>query len=76
MSRALHRVDTPLALPEAAAVRDLAGQMLTAENFAAECAYLDRPSSRGFERPYGWAWALALHAEMVQHDAPWWTWHA
>lgn len=58
-------------LPEAAAVRDLAGQMLTAENFAAECAYLDRPSARGFERPYGWAWALALHAEMVLHDAPW-----
>jgi hypothetical protein len=58
-------------LPEAAAVRALTGQMFTAENFAAECAYLDRPSSRGFERPYGWAWALALHAEMVLHDAPW-----
>ena len=58
-------------LPEAEAVRTLAARMLTAENFAAECAYLNRPSSRGFERPYGWAWALALHGEMVRHHAPW-----
>lgn len=58
-------------LPEAAVVRELADQMLTEANFAAESAYLDRPSARGFERPYGWAWALALHSEMVQHDAPW-----
>lgn len=58
-------------LPEAGAIRSLAAEMLTADNFAAECAYLARPSARGFERPYGWAWALALHAEMVRHDAPW-----
>lgn len=58
-------------LPEAARVRALAAEMLTAENFAVETAYLARPSARGFERPYGWAWALALHAEMVWHDASW-----
>lgn len=58
-------------LPEAAQVRNQAARMLKEENFAAECAYLDRPSARGFERPYGWAWALALHAEMVRHDAAW-----
>ncbi|NBW76873.1 MAG: DUF2891 domain-containing protein [Sphingomonadaceae bacterium] len=58
-------------LPEAARVRALADEMLTAENFAVETAYLARPSARGFERPYGWAWALALHAEMVRHDASW-----
>lgn len=58
-------------LPEAEDVRSLAGRMLTEQNFAAECAYLDRPSARGFERPYGWAWALALRGEMVRHDAPW-----
>jgi hypothetical protein len=58
-------------LPEAAAVRERAVAMLTAENFAAETAYLARPSARGFERPYGWAWALALHGEMVLHHAPW-----
>ena len=58
-------------LPEAAAVRARAGEMLTEANFAAETAYLARPSARGFERPYGWAWALALHGEMVQHEAAW-----
>lgn len=57
-------------LPEAAKVRDLAARMLTADNFAGETAYLTRPSARGFERPYGWAWALALHGEMRRHDAP------
>lgn len=58
-------------LPEAAAVREQAAIMLTEANFAAETAYLARPSARGFERPYGWAWALMLHGEMVQHDAAW-----
>lgn len=58
-------------LAEAGAVRALASEMLTSENFAAECAYLARPSARGFERPYGWAWALALHGEMIRHDADW-----
>ena len=38
-------------LPTAARVRDLAQEMLTADNFAVETAYLARPSSRGFERP-------------------------
>ncbi len=56
---------------EAAAVLQRADTMLTATSFAAETAYLARPSARGFERPYGWAWALMLHAEMVQHDAAW-----
>ena len=58
-------------LEQAAGVRDLAARMLTAENFAVETAYLARPSARGFERPYGWAWALALQGEMRRHDAPW-----
>lgn len=31
---------------------------------AGECAYLERPGAAGFERPYGWAWALALQAEL------------
>ena len=58
-------------LPEAAAVRERAAVLLTKDNFAAETAYLARPSARGFERPYGWAWALALHGEMVEHEADW-----
>lgn len=58
-------------LPEAAAVRERAEIVLTAVNFAAETGYLARPSARGFERPYGWGWALALHGEMLRHDAAW-----
>jgi hypothetical protein len=58
-------------LPEAAAVRDKAARMFTADNWAAETAYLGRPSARGFERPYGWAWGLALHGELARHDQPW-----
>ena len=30
------------------------------------------PSSRGFERPYGWAWLLSLHLEATRHpDVRW-----
>ena len=43
----------------------------TPEKVAGELAYLDRPLSRGFERPYGWAWLLYLHLEAARHaDAP------
>lgn len=38
---------------------------------AGERAFLARPEARGFERPYGWAWLLALHAEAERHDAGW-----
>lgn len=48
----------------AADIRALFDRKLTAENIAGECAYLSRPSSRGFERPYGWAWALKLCATL------------
>ena len=34
----------------------------------AEAAYLDRPGARGFERPYGWGWLLALQAELELHE--------
>ncbi|MEG3175130.1 DUF2891 domain-containing protein [Sphingomonas sp. RB3P16] len=58
-------------LPEAAESRARAGAMLVPAKVAGECAYLERPASGGFERPYGWAWALALHGEAVRHDAGW-----
>ena len=39
----------------------LLDEMLTPANVAGELAYLDRAYRRaGFERPYGWAWLLAL----------------
>ena len=42
----------------------------TAAHVETERAYLDRPSSRGFERPYGWAWLLMLQAELNRHTTP------
>ena len=54
-------------LPEAAEIRALADDLFTPANIAAETAYLARPESRGFERPYGWAWLLMLAAELERH---------
>lgn len=58
-----------LAGPELAAggvdarVRDLVADRLSGQNLATEVAYLrQRPS---FERPYGWAWAAMLAAEVA-----------
>jgi len=57
--------------PAASRIRALADEMLVADKVAGEVAYLARPSSAGFERPYGWAWALALHGQAALHDAGW-----
>jgi hypothetical protein len=59
------------AIPEAAAIRALFDDAFTPPKVGAEVAYLARPSSRGFERPYGWAWLLKLQAELRRHEAPW-----
>lgn len=45
-------------------IRALFARNLTPEKIGGECAYLARPLSRGFERPYGWAWALKLCATL------------
>ena len=58
-------------LPEAEAIRARADVMLVPDKVAGELAYLARPTSGGFERPYGWGWLLALHGELARHDAPW-----
>ena len=58
-------------IPEAGRIADLAAQSFTAEKVSAELAYLERPLSRGFERPYGLAWLLALHLEAARHKEGW-----
>ena len=58
-------------LKAAARVEALMDEMLTPAKVAGELDYLDRAYSGGFERPYGWAWLLALHAEARRHDAGW-----
>jgi hypothetical protein len=51
-------------LRQAAEIRAALDEHLTAENLAAELAYFQAPGRASFERPYGWAWLLALAAEV------------
>jgi hypothetical protein len=53
---------------EAEAIRARFDQAFKPEKVAAELAYLHRPTSAGFERPYGWAWLLMLAAELRRHE--------
>jgi hypothetical protein len=57
------------ALPEAPAIRTLLDAQFATEKVQGELHYLEQPSARGFERPYGWAWALALEAELLRHES-------
>ena len=61
-------------IEEAPAIAELADDSFTGEKVAAELAYLGRPMSAGFERPYGWGWLLHLHLEASRHqDRAWAT---
>ena len=51
-------------LPQHDAIVDLFDRHLTPANICQECAYLERPESRSFERTYGWAWLLELAHEL------------
>ena len=55
-------------LPESAQIRTALNANLTAENIAAEVAYLKQPNRQSFERTYGWAWALKLAEELHGWD--------
>ena len=57
-------------LPGAVTVRARLAAHLTAANLATETAYFEPRDHRGFERMYGWAWALRLAAELKTWDAP------
>jgi len=58
-------------IKEAQGIAQLADISFTAEKVGVELAYLSRPLSRGFERPYGWAWLLQLHLEATRHHESW-----
>ena len=59
-------------VPEAADIRALFDRAFTTDKVQGERAYLDRPSARAFERPYGWAWLLKLQAELLAlGEGPW-----
>lgn len=52
-------------LAESAAIDSLFAEAFTVDKVETETRYLDLPMSRGFERPYGWAWLLMLQSELV-----------
>jgi hypothetical protein len=59
-------------MAEATHIAKLADETFTENRLAGELAYLKRPSSSGFERPYGWGWLFYLHLEATRHgDRPW-----
>jgi hypothetical protein len=59
-------------MAEARQIVAVADDSFTAAKVAGELAYFDRPTSRTFERPYGWAWLLQLHLEATrQPDRGW-----
>jgi hypothetical protein len=59
-------------MAEALEIEQLADSSFTAERVGVERAYLDRPMTAGFERPYGWGWLLMLHLEATRHaDRSW-----
>jgi len=62
--------------PDLSRARDIAlvfDDAFTPEKVAVELAYLRRPSSGGFERPYGWAWLLMLAAELQKDSDRHWS---
>jgi len=56
--------------PFAAAARRVLAAHLTPERLAGEVAYLARRERISFERPYGLAWLLELHAELHGWQEP------
>lgn len=61
-------------LPEQApAIRIRFDEAFTQKNVAGERAFLARPGTAGFERPYGWAWLLALQHALEAMPEPRWA---
>ena len=63
-------------LPDQAQAQAIRGRFDAA--FADDCvagerAFLARPGTAGFERPYGWAWLLALHHALEALEEPRWA---
>ncbi len=57
----------------AAEIVALFDRRLTPAGVAGECGYLEAPTARGFERPYGWGWLLKLAAELAELPQPRWS---
>lgn len=57
-------------LPQATEIRTVVDAHFTQTNVAGELAYLSLPHNREFERPYGWAWLLALAGQLDAMRSP------
>jgi hypothetical protein len=66
----LHLLERFPHLPEAARIVAVVDAHVTEANVAGELAYVELPHNRGFERPYGWAWLLALGAQLERLSLP------
>ena len=66
----LHLLETYPDLPEAERIVAVVDAHFTDANVAGERAYLDLPHNRGFERPYGWGWLLALAGQTERSKLP------
>ncbi|MEM5425384.1 DUF2891 domain-containing protein [Paraburkholderia ferrariae] len=60
----LHLLERFPDLPEGPRIVAVVDEHFTPEKMAGEMAYLTLAHNRGFERPYGWAWLLALAAQV------------
>lgn len=66
----LRLVDRYPDLPEASRIAAVVDAHFTGANVAGELAYLSLAHNRGFERPYGWAWLLALAGQLHAMHSP------
>jgi hypothetical protein len=60
-------------LPVAGDIAALLDRHLSAQALAAEAAFFETNANATFERPYGWAWLLALQAELLRHAEQRWA---
>ena len=61
--------------PVSSTIEALFARQFLPEKVAHELAYVSTSTSRGFERPYGWAWLLMLQAELERRPNRTWADH-
>lgn len=57
-------------LPQQRDIQSLFADLFTTDNLQAERAYFDGPGRASFERPYGYAWTLALSQALADWRLP------
>jgi hypothetical protein len=57
-------------LPVAHLIREKLKEHITEDTIKGEIAFYSEEGNKAFERPYGWAWLLRLHAELRTWDDP------